>query len=135
MTIRLGDIAPDFTVDTTDGTISFHDWKAGSWAILFSHPADFTPVCTTELGRTASLKGELEARNVKAIAVSVDPVDSHRAWAGDISAVGGVDLNFPIVAPPRWRPRPPVAASRPDRPSRRRRAQRGRTATAGAVRR
>lgn len=100
MTIRLGDIAPDFTVETTDGTLTFHDWKAGSWAILFSHPADFTPVCTTELGRTASLKGELEARNVKAIAVSVDPVDSHRAWAGDIAAVGGVDLNFPIIADP-----------------------------------
>ena len=100
MTIRLGDIAPDFTAPSTAGEISFHAWAGDSWVVLFSHPADFTPVCTTELGRTASLKSELEARNVKAIAVSVDPVDSHRAWAGDIAAVGGVDLNFPIIADP-----------------------------------
>ena len=100
MTIRLGDIAPDFTVDTTDGTLGFHEWKDGTWAVLFSHPADFTPVCTTELGRTASLKGAFEERGVKAIAVSVDPVESHRAWAGDIAAVGGVALNFPIIADP-----------------------------------
>ena len=100
MSIRLGDTAPDFTAETTDGTIGFHDWKAGSWAVLFSHPADFTPVCTTELGRTAALKEAFAARNVKAIAVSVDPVESHRAWAGDIGAVGGTDLNFPIIADP-----------------------------------
>jgi thioredoxin-dependent peroxiredoxin len=100
MTLRLGDIAPDFTADTTDGEISFHEWKAGAWAVLFSHPADFTPVCTTELGRTAALNDEFVARNVKTIAVSVDPLDSHKGWAGDIGDVGGTDLNFPIIADP-----------------------------------
>ena len=100
MAIRLGDVAPDFTAETTDGTLTFHDWKAGSWAVLFSHPADFTPVCTTELGRTASLKDEFDKRGVKAIAISVDPVESHTAWAGDIAAVGGTALNFPIIADP-----------------------------------
>ena len=98
MGIRLGDEAPNFTAETTDGTIDFHDWKDGSWAVLFSHPADFTPVCTTELGRTAALQSEFAKRNVKAIAVSVDPVDSHRGWAADIRDVGGTDLNFPIIA-------------------------------------
>ena len=100
MSIRLGDEAPDFTAVTTDGEISFHDWKAGSWAILFSHPADFTPVCTTELGRTAALKDEFAKRNTKAIAVSVDPIDDHHGWAPDIGEVGGTDLNFPIIADP-----------------------------------
>ena len=100
MSIRLGDEAPDFTAVTTDGEISFHDWKAGSWAILFSHPADFTPVCTTELGRTAALKDEFSQRNTKAIAVSVDPIDDHHGWAPDIGEVGGTDLNFPIIADP-----------------------------------
>jgi alkyl hydroperoxide reductase subunit AhpC len=98
MAIRLGDLAPDFSADTTEGPINFHEWKDGSWAVLFSHPADFTPVCTTELGRTAALQGEFAARGVKTIAVSVDPVDSHRGWAGDIADVGGTDLNFPIIA-------------------------------------
>ena len=97
MSIRLGDVAPDFSADTTAGPITFHDWKSGSWAVLFSHPADFTPVCTTELGRTASLKDEFDKRNVKAIAVSVDGVDSHNAWAGDIKDVSGSELNFPII--------------------------------------
>jgi alkyl hydroperoxide reductase subunit AhpC len=100
MSIRLGDTAPDFTADTTDGEIEFHDWKDGSWAVLFSHPADFTPVCTTELGRTAALKEEFAARNTKAIAVSVDPIESHRGWAPDIEEVGGTALNFPIIADP-----------------------------------
>ncbi len=100
MAIRLGDEAPNFTAETTEGTITFHDWKDGSWAILFSHPADFTPVCTTELGRTASLKPEFDKRGVKAIAVSVDAVDSHRSWTGDIAEIGGTDVNFPIVADP-----------------------------------
>jgi thioredoxin-dependent peroxiredoxin len=100
MAIRLGDEAPDFHADTTEGTIDFLDWKNGSWAVLFSHPADFTPVCTTELGRTASLKGEFDKRNVKAIAVSVDPLESHQGWAPDIAEVGGVELNFPIIADP-----------------------------------
>ena len=100
MSIRLGDEAPDFTAVTTDGEISFHDWKQGSWAILFSHPADFTPVCTTELGRTAALKDEFARRNTKAIAVSVDPIADHHSWAPDIGQVGGTDLNFPIIADP-----------------------------------
>ena len=100
MAIRLGDEAPDFHADTTEGTIDFHEWKSGTWAVLFSHPADFTPVCTTELGRTASLKGEFDKRNVKAIAVSVDPLESHQGWAPDIEQVGGVALNFPIIADP-----------------------------------
>jgi alkyl hydroperoxide reductase subunit AhpC len=100
MAIRLGDEAPDFTAETTDGTLTFHDWKAGSWAVLFSHPADYTPVCTTELGRTASLKGEFDKRGVKAIAISVDPIESHKGWAGDIGEIGGTALNFPIIADP-----------------------------------
>ncbi|HEY5663577.1 MAG TPA: peroxiredoxin [Ilumatobacter sp.] len=100
MSIRLGDEAPNFTAVTTDGEIDFHQWKAGSWAILFSHPADFTPVCTTELGRTAALSGEFAERNTKPIAVSVDPIDSHHGWAPDIGEVGGTALNFPIIADP-----------------------------------
>ena len=100
MTIRLGDLAPDFTAETTEGTINFHEWKSGSWAVLFSHPADFTPVCTTELGATAKLKDAFDQRGVKAIAVSVDPIEDHRGWAPDIADVGGTDLNFPIVADP-----------------------------------
>jgi len=100
MSIRLGDEAPNFTAETTEGTIDFHQWKDGSWAVLFSHPADFTPVCTTELGRTAGLKSEFDKRGVKVIAVSVDPVDSHNGWAPDIAEVGGTDLNFPIIADP-----------------------------------
>jgi alkyl hydroperoxide reductase subunit AhpC len=100
MSIRLGDEAPNFTAVTTDGEITFHDWKAGSWAILFSHPADFTPVCTTELGRTAALSDAFAERNTKAIAVSVDPIDDHHGWAPDIAEVGGTALNFPIIADP-----------------------------------
>ena len=98
MGIRLGDDAPNFSADTTDGAIDFYDWKNGTWAVLFSHPADFTPVCTTELGRTAALNSEFAARNVKTIAVSVDGIDSHKGWAPDIADVGGTDLNFPIIA-------------------------------------
>jgi alkyl hydroperoxide reductase subunit AhpC len=98
VSIRLGDEAPNFTAVTTDGEIDFHNWKEGKWAVLFSHPADFTPVCTTELGRTAGLQKEFEKRNVQAIAVSVDPLESHVKWAGDIRDVGGTDLNFPIIA-------------------------------------
>lgn len=98
MSIRLGDIAPDFTADTTQGVLSFHDWKEGAWAVLFSHPADFTPVCTTELGRTAALSGEFAARNAKPIAVSVDSVEDHLRWAPDIAEVAGVEVDFPIIA-------------------------------------
>lgn len=98
MAIRLGDIAPNFEVETTEGPIDFRDWQGSSWVVLFSHPADFTPVCTTELGRTAALQEEFAKRNVKTIAVSVDPVESHHGWARDIRDVGGTDLNFPIIA-------------------------------------
>ena len=100
MGIHLGDEAPDFHAETTEGTIDFHQWKAGKWAVLFSHPADFTPVCTTELGRTADLKKEFDKRDVKAIAVSVDSVEDHRRWTPDIEQVGGVGLNFPIIGDP-----------------------------------
>lgn len=98
MSLRLGDIAPDFTAETTQGTIQFHQWLGDSWAMLFSHPADFTPVCTTELGKTALLKGEFEKKNVKVIAVSVDDLDSHNKWVPDIEEVNNVKMNFPIIA-------------------------------------
>ncbi len=97
MTIRLGDEAPDFTADTTEGQISFHDWKSGAWAVLFSHPKDFTPVCTTELGYTAKLSDEFASRNVKVIGLSVDSVDEHNRWAADIEATQGVAPNFPMI--------------------------------------
>jgi len=100
MTLHLGDTAPDFTAETTDGPISFHDWKKGSWAVFFSHPADYTPVCTTELGATARLNDDFVSRGVKTIAISVDPIEEHRGWAPDIGDVGGTDLNFPIIADP-----------------------------------
>lgn len=99
-TIHLGDEAPDFTADTTDGTITFHDWKGDNWAVLFSHPADFTPVCTTELGRTAGLKAQFDQRGVKVLALSVDPIEEHHSWAPDIGEVTGNALNFPIIADP-----------------------------------
>lgn len=98
MTLRLGDIAPDFTQDSTQGVIKFHEWLGDSWGVLFSHPADFTPVCTTELGLTAKLKSEFESRNVKAIALSVDPVDSHNSWVGDIEETQSCIVGFPIIA-------------------------------------
>jgi alkyl hydroperoxide reductase subunit AhpC len=85
---------------TTDGEISFHEWKSGSWAVFFSHPADFTPVCTTELGRTAALESEFAKRNTKAMGLSIDPVEDHQRWAPDIGEVSGTALNFPIVADP-----------------------------------
>ena len=100
MAIRLGDEAPDFTADTTEGTVNFHEWKGDSWAVLFSHPKDFTPVCTTELGRVAGLKPEFDKRNVKVIGVSVDPIDSHHEWKQDIEDVTGNALNFPLIADP-----------------------------------
>ncbi len=100
MAIRLGDEAPDFTADSTEGEIHFHDWKGDSWAVLFSHPKDFTPVCTTELGRVAGLKPEFDKRDVKVVGLSVDPLDSHNDWAGDIEDVTGNKLNFPLLADP-----------------------------------
>lgn len=98
MAIRLGDVAPDFKASTTHGDIHFHEWLGDSWGLFFSHPADFTPVCTTELGRTASLKEEFDRRNVKAIALSVDPLDSHHSWIADIEETQHVKMNFPIIA-------------------------------------
>jgi alkyl hydroperoxide reductase subunit AhpC len=100
MAIRLGDEAPDFSADSTDGTINFHEWKGDSWAVLFSHPKDFTPVCTTELGRVASLKPEFDKRNVKVVGLSVDGVADHEAWSQDIEDVTGSKLNFPLLADP-----------------------------------
>ncbi|SDK10652.1 1-Cys peroxiredoxin [Methylophilus rhizosphaerae] len=98
MTLRLGDIAPDFTQQSSQGAISFHEWLGDSWAILFSHPADYTPVCTTELGATAKLAQEFKKRNVKAIALSVDPVESHQGWIKDINETQSTDVQFPIIA-------------------------------------
>lgn len=98
MTLRLGDIVPDFTQESTQGPIHFYDWLASSWGVLFSHPKDFTPVCTTELGYTAKLKPEFDRRNVKVLALSVDPLDSHNRWIGDIEETQGFKLNYPILA-------------------------------------
>lgn len=97
-TLRLGDTAPDFTQESTAGPIHFHEWAGDSWVVLFSHPADFTPVCTTELGKTAALATEFAKRKVKPIAVSVDPVDSHNRWVGDINETQNTTVNFPILA-------------------------------------
>ncbi len=98
MGLRLGDTAPDFNAQTTAGDISFHDYLGDSWGILFSHPADYTPVCTTELGRTAQLKDEFAKRNVKVMAVSVDPLDKHHGWVKDINETQSTEVNFPIIA-------------------------------------
>jgi alkyl hydroperoxide reductase subunit AhpC len=98
MSLRLGDIAPDFEQNSSEGVIKFHEWLGNSWGVLFSHPADFTPVCTTELGLTAKLKDEFAKRNVKAIALSVDPVDSHHEWIKDINETQHTIVNFPILA-------------------------------------
>ncbi len=98
--IQLGDTAPDFTSPTTEGELNFYDWLGDGWGILFSHPSDFTPVCTTELGRVAALKPEWDKRHTKVIAISVDDVDSHNEWASDIGETQGTDLNFPIIADP-----------------------------------
>lgn len=100
MTLQLGDTVPDFDADTTEGHIHFHDWIDGSWAVLFSHPKDFTPVCTTELGAVAKLKPEFDRRGVKVIGLSVDPVSEHKKWADDIEETQGAALNFPLIADP-----------------------------------
>jgi alkyl hydroperoxide reductase subunit AhpC len=97
MTLRLGDDAPNFQADTTEGPIDFYDWKGDSWAVLFSHPKDFTPVCTTELGYTAKLADEFAKRNVKVLAVSVDGVEDHKRWAADIEETQGIAPNFPLI--------------------------------------
>jgi alkyl hydroperoxide reductase subunit AhpC len=100
MALRLGDIAPDFTTETSEGKISFHEWLGNSWGVLFSHPKDYTPVCTTELGMVAKLKSRFDERNVKVIAVSVDPVDSHKGWIKDINETQNCNVNYPIIADP-----------------------------------
>ena len=100
MSLRIGDLAPDFTQDSTAGQIRFHEWLGSGWGVLFSHPKDFTPVCTTELGATAKLKGEFDQRGVKVLAVSVDPVESHRSWIGDIDETQGTKVEFPILGDP-----------------------------------
>lgn len=97
MTLRIGDTAPNFTAETTEGTIDFHQWIGDTWAVLYSHPADFTPVCTTELGRTANLKAEFDKRNTKVIALSVDSVEDHRRWIQDINETQHATVNFPII--------------------------------------
>ncbi|GAB3678846.1 peroxiredoxin [Salinisphaera aquimarina] len=97
MGLRLGDDAPDFSADTTEGKIDFHDWLGDSWGVLFSHPADFTPVCTTELGETGRLKDEFAKRNTKVIVVSVDSVEDHKRWSADIEETQGCAVNFPII--------------------------------------
>ncbi|MHB1248728.1 MAG: peroxiredoxin [Polaromonas sp.] len=100
MALRLGDTAPDFTQESSEGTIHFYDWLGESWGVLYSHPADFTPVCTTELGMTAKLKDEFEKRNVKVLAISVDTAESHRVWIDDINETQNTRVNFPILADP-----------------------------------
>lgn len=100
MTVRLGDIAPDFTAATTQGEITFHDWLGDSWGVLFSHPKDFTPVCTTELGYVAKIKPEFDKRNVKVIGLSVDSVESHEKWESDIGETQGTPVNFPMIGDP-----------------------------------
>jgi alkyl hydroperoxide reductase subunit AhpC len=98
MALRINDTAPDFTANTSAGTVKFHDWIGDSWAMLFSHPKDFTPVCTTELGYVAKINGEFAKRNCKVIGLSVDPVDDHIKWSADIEDVGGTKVNFPMIA-------------------------------------
>lgn len=100
MTLQLGDVAPDFTAETTEGTIRFHEWLGDSWGVLFSHPKDFTPVCTTELGEVARLKPEFDKRGVKVIGLSVDPLSSHTDWSKDIAETQGHAVNYPLIADP-----------------------------------
>jgi alkyl hydroperoxide reductase subunit AhpC len=100
MTLRLGDTAPNFNAMTTQGEIDFHEWGGDSWVVLFSHPADFTPVCTTEIGRAASLGSEFERRNAKRIVLSVDPIDDHQKWVGDVEETQNTTMDYPIIADP-----------------------------------
>ena len=100
MSLRINDLAPDFTAETTQGPIHFHEWIGDGWAVLFSHPKDFTPVCTTELGAMANLEGEFAARGAKVIGLSLDPVESHAKWSKDIEDVGGSPVNYPMIGDP-----------------------------------
>jgi alkyl hydroperoxide reductase subunit AhpC len=103
MSVRLGDIAPDFQAETSEGPIQFHQWLDKSWGVLFSHPADFTPVCTTELGAVAKLRSEFDKRNVKVVALSVYPLESHEKWIGDINETQNTQVNFPLIADPDYK--------------------------------
>jgi alkyl hydroperoxide reductase subunit AhpC len=103
MAVRLGDIAPDFEAETSEGKIKFHEWLGNSWGVLFSHPADFTPVCTTELGAVAKLRSEFDKRNTKVVALSVDGIESHKQWIGDINETQQTAVNFPIIADPEYK--------------------------------
>src|SRR4051812_538503 len=100
MSLRIGDLAPNFTQDSTEGKINFHEWAGTSWVVLFSHPKDFTPVCTTELGEVAKLKGEFDKRGVKVIGLSVDPLNDHVKWSKDIEETQNCKVNFPLIADP-----------------------------------
>jgi peroxiredoxin (alkyl hydroperoxide reductase subunit C) len=100
MSLQLGQIAPDFSLDSTEGTVNFHDWTDGKWTVLFSHPKDYTPICTTELGEFAKRKGDFDQRNTKIIGLSVDSVEDHKGWSGDIAKVAGTAVNYPILADP-----------------------------------
>lgn len=102
MALRLGDLAPDFQAETSEGKVNFHEWLGKSWGVLFSHPADFTPVCTTELGAVAKLRNEFDKRNVKVLALSVDGLESHAKWIGDINETQNTEVNFPIIADPNF---------------------------------
>lgn len=103
MSLRLGDVAPDFTAETTEGTINFHEWLGTGWGVLFSHPADFTPVCTTELGAMSKLTPEFTKRNVKVAALSADPLDSHKKWVNDINETQHTTVNYPLIADPEFK--------------------------------
>jgi len=103
MSLRLGDVAPDFVAETTEGTIKFYEWLGNSWGVLFSHPADFTPVCTTELGAVAKLRAEFDKRNVKVMALSADPIDAHKKWIGDINETQKTVVNYPLIADPEFK--------------------------------
>jgi alkyl hydroperoxide reductase subunit AhpC len=103
MSLRLGEVAPDFTSETTEGTIKFHEWLGKSWGVIFSHTSDFTPVCTTELGAVAKLRGEFDKRNVKVLALSADPLDSHQKWIGDINETQNTVVNYPLIADPEFK--------------------------------
>lgn len=103
MSLKLGDMAPDFTAETTEGTIKFHEWLGTSWGVLFSHPADFTPVCTTELGAVAKIRNEFDKRNVKVMALSADPLESHEKWIGDINETQNTEINYPLIADPEFK--------------------------------
>jgi thioredoxin-dependent peroxiredoxin len=103
MSLRLGDVAPDFTAETTEGTINFHEWLGNGWGVLFSHPADFTPVCTTELGAMSKLMPEFTKRNVKVAALSADPLDSHKKWVNDINETQNTIVNYPLIADPEFK--------------------------------